>query len=142
MNTPITFEYSLLPGLERTGVLAPMLPITLMNGIYSFSTIALVDSGAQRGLISTVIADELHIKWKNFPIREGFSTGGNFLYHEVGETKTEIVNISFRFNLNVVEGIYAFKCILGRSDIFRVAKITFEGYKKQFHLDLNVRGLN
>ena len=113
-----------------------------MNGIYSFPTIALVDSGAQRGLISTVIADGLNIKWRDFPKREGFSTGGNFLYHEVGETKTEICNTSFLFNLNVVEGIYAFKCILGRSDIFRVAKITFEGYKKQFHIDLNAGGLN
>lgn len=57
----ITIDYSPLPGLEKTGVLAPMLPITFINGKHEFSTIALVDSGAESGVISTVIAEALSI---------------------------------------------------------------------------------
>jgi predicted aspartyl protease len=58
----IKVNYSPLPGLEKTGILAPMIPVTFKNGRHEFSTIALVDSGAEAGIISTVIADKLNIK--------------------------------------------------------------------------------
>lgn len=83
-----TIKYSLLPGFEKNGVLAPVLPVTFINGKHEVSSFALVDSGAEYGLVSTVIA----------------------------------------------EGVSAFKCILGRNDIFKRAKITFEGYKNQFQI--------
>lgn len=60
---PHVVKFSPLPGLERTGVMAPMCPVTFINGMNEFPTIALVDSGAERGLISTVIADSLGIDW-------------------------------------------------------------------------------
>ena len=129
----IKVDYSLLPGLERTGVFAPMIPVTLENGNFEFSTIALVDSGAESAVISTVIADELNIDWRKIPRKSGFSIGGNFLFHPIN-LKAIIFDHEFSFQANVVEGIFAFKCVLGRRDIFKRAKISFEGYKNQFEI--------
>lgn len=127
-------SYSFLPGLENTGVLAPMLPLTLINGEHEFSTVALVDSGAEAGVISTVIADELKIKWRDIPAKKGFSIGSDFLFHPM-EIKVSIFeDHDFYFTINVIEGVYAFKCILGRRDIFKRAEICFEQYKNQFQI--------
>jgi len=71
----ITIDYSPLPGFEKTGVLAPMIPVTFINRGHVFSTLALVDSGAEAGIISTVIADKLNIKWREIPAKSGFSIG-------------------------------------------------------------------
>lgn len=132
---PITVDYSLLPGLERTGVLAPLIPITFRNDSSEFSTVALVDSGAQSGIISTVIADALSINWHKMPRHRGLTAAGSFIFHRIPRVEVDIFNQTFLFELNVVEGINAFQCIVGRADIFRVAKITFEGYNRQFHLE-------
>ncbi len=132
---PIIINYSLLPGLEKTGILAPLLPVTFQNGAHEFSTMALVDSGAQGGIISTIIADALNIKWHKTPRHIGLTASGSFIFHRIPRIEVEIFTQSFFFGLNVVEGINAFQCIMGRNDIFRVAKITFEGYKRQFHLE-------
>ena len=129
----IKLNYSLLPGLEKTGVLAPMIPVTFKNGKHEFSTIALVDSGAEGGVISTVIADKLGIKWEKIPAKTGFSVGNNFLFHPI-DINAIIFNHEFSLKINVVEGIFAFKCILGRKDLFKRAKICFEGYKNQFEV--------
>ena len=129
----IKVNYSPLPGLEKTGILAPMIPVTFKNGRHEFSTIALVDSGAEAGIISTVIADKLNIKWRKIPAKSGFSIGSNFLFHPVNITST-IFDHNFTLKINVVEGIFAFKCILGRRDLFKRAKICFEGYKNQFEV--------
>jgi len=129
----IIIDYSPLPGLERTGVLAPMIPVTFKNGRHEFSTIALVDSGAEAGIISTVIADKLNIKWRKIPAKRGFSVGSTFLFHPV-DMNAIIYDHNFSLKLNVVEGIFAFKCILGRKDLFKRAKICFEGYKNQFEV--------
>ncbi len=131
----ITVDYSLLPGLERTGVLAPMIPITFKNGVYEFLTFALVDSGAESAVISTVVADALNIDWHAIPKQTGLSTAGNFIYHPVTSIEAEIFDYSFGLKINIIEGINAFKCILGRKDLFKKAKITFEGYKNQFQID-------
>ena len=129
----ITIDYSPLPGLEKTGVLAPMIPVTFRNGKHEFSTIALVDSGAEAGIISTVIADNLGIKWRKIPAKTGFSVGSSFLFHPVNIVAS-IFDHNFSLGLNVVEGVFAFKCILGRKDLFKCAKICFEGYKNQFEI--------
>lgn len=131
----ITIDYSPLPGLEKTGVLAPMIPVTFKSGRHEFSTIALVDSGAEAGIISTVIADKLNIKWRKIPARSGFSIGSNFRFHPV-DINAQIYDHKFSLKLNVVEGIFAFKCILGRKDLFKRAKICFEGYKNRFEVSL------
>ena len=130
----IVVPYSPLPGLENTGVLAPMVPVTFINGKYEFSTFALVDSGAESAVISTVIADALNIKWERTPKKSGFSIGSSFIFHIVRNLEADIFDHNFSLNVNVVEGIFAFKCILGRRDIFKWAKIAFEGYKNQFEI--------
>jgi hypothetical protein len=129
----IKVNYSPLPGLEKTGVLVPMIPVTFRNGEHEFSTIALVDSGAEAGIISTVIADKLDIKWRKIPAKSGFSIGSNFRFHPV-DISAQIYDHNFSLKLNVVEGIFAFKCILGRKDLFKRAKICFEGYKNKFEI--------
>lgn len=129
----IIIDYSPLPGLEKTGVLAPMIPVTFRNRKYELSTIALVDSGAESGVISTVIADKLNIKWRKIPAKSGFSVGSNFLFHP-SNVNALIFDHNFSLKINVVEGIFAFKCILGRKDLFKRARICFEGYKNQFEV--------
>ena len=135
----ITIDYSPLPGLEKTGVLAPIIPVTFINKGYAFSTLALVDSGAEAGIISTVIADKLNIEWRKIPAKSGFSIGSNFRFHPIS-IDAQIYDHDFSLKLNVIEGIFAFKCILGRKDLFKRAKICFEGYKNQF--EITFRELN
>lgn len=134
------FDYSLLPGLEHTGVVAPIAPITFIHGANELSTFALVDSGAESGVISTVIADALGVNWRKLPRKIGFATAGQFIFHTIPRLNARIENHEFRLAICVVEGINAFKCILGRKDLFQQAKITFEGYKKEFSLEF--RNLN
>lgn len=128
-------KYSTLPGLERTGVLAPMLGITFKSRCYEFPTVALVDSGAEQAAISTVIADALHINWRKIPRKVGLATSGNFPFHPIQDMYAKIYDYEFRLNVNVVEGINAFKCILGRRDFFKHATIIFEGFRDQFKIE-------
>ena len=130
----LVFKYSPLPGLERTGVLAPIVPITFTNGVYEFSTYALIDSGAENAVISTVIADALHIDWSNIKQEKGFGMGSQFLFHRFNDLKANVENNEFVIDICVVEGIYVFKCILGRNDIFKKAEIKFKGYENKFEL--------
>lgn len=111
----------------------PILPVILINGRYEFPTLALVDSGAVSGVISTVIADTLHVDWAKVPVRFGFSVGGNFRFHPV-ILQVVIYDHKFSLKLNVAEGIAPIRCILGQEDLFKRAKIIFEGYKKQFKI--------
>lgn len=136
----LKFKYSLLPGLEKTGVLAPIVPITFINKNIGFPTFALVDSGAEQGLISTVIAGALEINWRILPKEIGLTTSGKFIFHRVPNLEARIEDYEFRLSIIVAEGINAFKCVLGRRDIFQKAKITFEGYKKNFQVEF--RNLN
>ncbi len=130
----LVFKYSPLPGLERTGVLAPIVPITFTNGVYEFSTYALIDSGAENAVISTVIADALHIDWSNIKQEKGFGMGSQFLFHRFNDLKANVENNEFVIDICVVEGIYVFKCILGKNDIFKKAEIKFKGYENKFEL--------
>ena len=132
---PIIVPFSPLPGLERLNVVAPMAPITFINGSREFSTLALVDSGAERGLISTTIAEELGIDWYSLPKYTGLTTSGGFTFHIFPKVHTEIFGHEFLMDINIAEGISPFRCILGRKDFFRRAKITFECYKNQFQID-------
>ena len=127
-------RYSLLPGLEKTGVLAPMLPITFIHKGNVFSTVGLVDSGAYGALISTVIAEELGIEWEKLPKFTGYTTSGNFTYRALEDLEVETFDTKFNIDISIAEGISAFKCVLGRKDVFKKAKITFEGYKNQFEI--------
>lgn len=129
------YNYSLLPGLEQTGVLVPIIPVTFIHTNREISTFALVDSGAEQAVISTVIAQELEIDWRSYPKKIGFATSGQFIFHTIPKVIASIEEYEFQITINVVEGINAFKCILGRKDIFQRAKITFEGYKKQFSVE-------
>ena len=134
-NMPISIPFSPLPGFERTGVLAPMIPVTFMNGENDFSTVALVDSGAERGLISTVIAEALGIRWEKLSKRTGYAAAGTFTFRVFEGLKVNIYGHEFTMDMNIVDGVNAFKCILGRKDLFRRAKITFECYKNLFQVD-------
>jgi hypothetical protein len=131
----IIIPFSPLPGFERTGVLVPMIPVTFSNGSNELNTFALVDSGAERGLISTVIAESLGIKWSKLPKNTGLTTGGQFTFHIFKDLNVDIYGNEFVMDMNIAEGISAFRCILGRKDLFRRAKITFECYKNQFQVD-------
>ena len=134
------FDYNLLPGLERTGVLAPMIPITLSNGTKSFSTYALIDSGAENAVISTVIAEALNIDWRNIKQEKGFGMGSGFLFHRFKDLEADIESNEFFLDVCVIEGIYAFKCVLGRNDIFKKAEIKFRGFENKF--EINFRNMN
>ncbi len=127
--------FSPLPGLEKTGVLAPMVPVTFSNGTNDFPTFALVDSGAERGLISTVIAESLGIAWEKLSANTGLTTAGSFTFRVFRDLQVDVFGHSFIMDMNIVDGISAFKCILGRKDLFRRAKITFECYKNEFQID-------
>lgn len=126
--------YSPLPDIKSEIVLAPLIPVTFYNGKYEFSTLALIDSGASGAVISTVIADALGIEWKNISAEGGFSVGGSFRFHLIDDIKASVYDNDFMLNLSVIEGVSPYKCILGQADIFKKAKITFEGYKNQFEI--------
>lgn len=131
----MTIRYSQLPEIKSKIILAPMVPVTFHYRKEEFSTIALVDSGAAGCVISTVIADELGIDWKKIKMNAGFSVGGTFRSHIVEGTTIEVLEHKFSSKISILEGIGPYKYILGQADIFQRAKITFEGYKKQFSLD-------
>lgn len=126
-------NYSPVPGIEKSRILMPIVPVNLIHGKYKFSTYALIDSGAVGGVISTVIADTLRIKWEKIKAQEGYSVGGIFRFHPV-KLQVEAFDHHFSLRLSIVEGISAYRCILGQADIFQRAKIIFEGYKKQFEI--------
>lgn len=130
-----TVKYSLLPGLEKTGVLAPMLPITFIHKGNLLPTVGLIDSGAQGALISTVIAEELGIVWEKLPKFIGYTTSGNFTFRVLKDMEIEVFDTKFNIDISIAEGINAFKCVLGRKDIFKKAKITFEGYNDLFYIE-------
>ncbi|EKD87032.1 MAG: hypothetical protein ACD_37C00069G0003 [uncultured bacterium] len=126
--------YSPLPDIKSKIVLAPLVPITFYNGKYEFSTLALIDSGASGAVISTVIAEALGIGWSKIPVEGGFSVGGSFRFHLIKDIKASVYDNDFTLNLSVIEGVSPYKCILGQADIFKKAKISFEGYKNQFEI--------
>jgi len=128
------FAYSQLPGIKSKIVLAPIIPITLRHETYEFATFALVDSGAAGAVISTVIADELGIDWRSTPVAIGFTLSGQFRSHRVQNVRAEIDDASFILSIDVVEGIAPYRCILGQKDLFKKAKVIFEGYRNQFEL--------
>lgn len=131
----MTIPYSQLPDIKSKVVLAPMIPVTFSREGQSFSTFALVDSGASGAVISTVIADALGISWDKLKVSAGFSVGGTFRSRVVDSVKAEIFNHKFSLKVSVIEGIAPYKCILGQADLFQRAKISFEAYKKQFSIE-------
>ena len=130
----LVFDYSPLPGFTKAIVLAPMVPVTFINGKYSFDTFAFVDSGADSGLISTGIADALNIKWEKLEQKTGYTTSGVFKYRTFENLEAEIEYNNFILAINIAEGVSPFKCILGRSDLFKKAEIRFLGYDSKFEL--------
>ena len=115
--------------------MAPLVSITLSYGAREFSGFALVDSGASGAVISTIIAERLGIAWEKIPIVEGYSVGGTFLSHHVENLRAEIVDYSFQLSVSVIEALSPYRFILGQTDLFHQAKITFEEYKKQFTIE-------
>lgn len=128
------YSYSPLPGITSKIVLAPLVPITLHYKHFEFPTFALIDSGATGAVISTVIAEELDIKWRNIPVTTGFTLSGQFRFHKIENIYAEIDDASFILNINIIEGISPYRCILGQMDLFKKAKIVFEGYRNQFEI--------
>lgn len=131
----IHVPYSPLPDIKSKIILAPIVPITLSYKKASFSTFALVDSGATKAVMSAVIAEALGIDWEKIPMSGGFSVGGTFRSHFIENVQAEIFDSQFPINMSIIEGISPFKCILGQSDLFKRAKITFEGYINEFQID-------
>ena len=127
-------RYSPLPDFREKVVLAPLIPVTLRNGKYEFSTFALVDSGATGAVISTVIAEALNIDWNKIPVAQGFSVGGTLRSHRFNNLKANIYDHEFELSVGIIEGISPYRCILGQRDLFQRARITFEGYRNQFEL--------
>jgi hypothetical protein len=109
-------------------------PITLSFKETTFSTFALVDSGAAGASISTVVADALGISWEEIPVSFGLSVSGKFRTHVVDDIEVAINSHSFIACVNVIEGISPHHCILGQRDLFQKAKISFEAYKKEFEI--------
>jgi hypothetical protein len=130
----MTIPYSALPDIRSKVVLAPLVPVTFFYREQSFSTFALVDSGASGAVISTVIADALGIAWDTLPASGGFSVGGTFRSRPFDQLTAEVLDHTFPLAVNIIEGIAPYKCILGQADLFQRAKITFEAYKKQFSI--------
>ena len=128
------FDYSPLPSVKSKIVLAPIVPITFTHKKFEFSTFALVDSGAAGAVISTVIADALNIKWDKIPVSIGYTLSGQFRSHLLENIEATIKNQSFALEINIVEAISPYHCILGRKDLFQKAKIVFEGYDKRFEI--------
>lgn len=135
MIDAIKIAYSPLPGITSRVILAPLVPATLTYGTREFSGLALVDSGATGGLISTMIAEDLGINWENIPVRYGGSAGGFFRFHPIDNVKAEAYSHTFQLQLAIGEGLSPHKFVLGQADIFHQAKITFEEYKKEFTLE-------
>lgn len=127
--------FSPLPNIKSKVVLAPLVPVTFTYGEQIFSTFALVDSGASGAAISTVIADELGIKWDKLPITGGFSVGGTFRSRICENLTVDVLGHEFPLKVSIIEGIAPYKCILGQADLFQRAKISFESYKKQFLIE-------
>jgi len=128
------FAYSPLPGSKSKVVLAPLVPVTFRYKRFAFPTFALVDSGATGAIISTVIADALHIDWDTIPPEGGVTISGQFRFHRIKNIEAQIEDERFSLSLSVVEGISPYHCILGQNDLFKKSKIIFEGYKKQFEI--------
>lgn len=135
MVDAIKIAYSPTPGITSRVVLAPLVPVTLIYGIREFSGLALVDSGATGGLLSTAIAEDLGIDWENIPVRYGGSAGGFFRFHPIGNLKAEIYSHTFQLQLAIGEGLSPHKFVLGQADLFHQAKIVFEEYKKEFTIE-------
>ena len=114
--------------------LAPIVPVTFKYRSNEFPTFALVDSGASGAMISTVVAEELGIKWDKIPKESGFTPSGQFLFHTIKNLEAEVEGNRFSLTLIVVEGISPYQCILGQKDLFQKARITFEGYKNEFEI--------
>lgn len=127
-------KYSPLPDVISKTVLVPLLPVTFIHGKYEISALCLVDSGATGGVISTAVAEDLHINWRKIPVSIGFSVGASFRSHKFSKLQVEVSSHKFQLSVSIIEGISAYRCILGQADIFQRAKITFEGYKKQFEI--------
>lgn len=128
------FAYSQLRGIKSKVVLAPLVPITFHFDSREFATFALIDSGAAGAVISTVIAEELGIPWRKIPATVGFTMSGQFRSHPAENIRAEIEDASFLLNISIVEGISPYRAILGQRDIFKKARVIFEGYKNQFEV--------
>ena len=128
------FSYSPLPGVSKKAILAPMVPLTLKWKGNEFPTFALVDSGAAGAVISTVIANELNLNWREVSANVGFTMSGEFRSYLVENIDIEIGDTSFTTSINVIEGISPYRCILGQRDLFKKAKVIFEGYINQFEI--------
>lgn len=123
-----------MPTVKNKVVLAPIVPVTFSYNNKGFSTFALVDSGASGAMISTVIADALGIEWDKIPASIGFTPSGQFRYHLLENIEANVNGHIFFLSMSIAEGISPYQCILGQNDLFKKAKITFEGYKKQFEI--------
>jgi len=128
------FEYSPMPSITSKKVLAPIVPITFSYKRNEFSSFALVDSGAAGASISTVVAEALGIAWEKSSLSIGFTVSGQFRSHVVENVEVTIKNHSFVLIVNVIEGISPHHCILGQRDLFQKAKVSYEGYKKEFEI--------
>src|SRR5690348_9716169 len=106
----MTIPYSPLPDVKSKVVLAPMVPVTLFYEGQSFSTFALVDSGASGAIISTVIAEALGIPWDKLPVSGGFSVGGTFRSRPFNLLTAEVFDHTFPLTVNIIEGIAPYKC--------------------------------
>jgi hypothetical protein len=128
------FDYSPLPSITSRKIFAPIIPVVFSYKKKEFPTFALVDSGAAGASISTVVAEELGIDWQAIPVSGGFTVSGTFRTHIIDKIEATIGDNSFSLQLNIIEGISPYHCILGQKDIFQKAKIIFEGYNKKFEI--------
>lgn len=128
----IRFRYSPLPGLPKS-TLKPLIPITLSYNDNLFPTFALVDSGADNASISLEVAETLGIEWRKIPPFGGFSISNPFKYHPI-QMRVKILNNEFLIVVNIIEGTSVLPCVLGQEDLFKCARIVFEGYREVFEI--------
>lgn len=128
------FKYSQLPTVTSKTVLAPIVPVTFKHKKQEFPTFALVDSGASGAMISTIVAGALGIEWDKIPKQVGFTPSGQFVFHTINNIIADIEGNEFSLSIVVAEAISPYQCILGQNDIFKKAKIIFEGHKNEFEI--------
>lgn len=131
----ISFKYKTVNRPDGTKVKAPMIPVHF-SGKENFSTIALLDSGADISAMPRPIAEilGLDLRGKKAP---AYGIGGKV---DAIDTQVYITvkkgheNYNFKIPIKVILGNYDFPILLGRLGFFRYFVISFNQKKEKVTL--------
>lgn len=131
----ITFRYKTVERPDGTKVKTPSIPI-LLKGKETFSTVALLDSGADISAIPLAIAEILGLDL-NKEKSSAFGIGGKV---DSVETSIELIiekgheKYNLTVPVKVIFGDYQFPVLLGRVGFFDEFVITFDQKKEKVSL--------